>query len=68
MSGELLLIGRASAQGHRFNVNSPITATLLDHLSELILGLEHWGYVIVFLIVVLECQAFLGLHAGAKAS
>lgn len=44
-----------------------MTATLLDHLSELILGLEHWGYVIVFLIVVLECQAFLGLFMPGES-
>lgn len=42
-------------------------ATLIDHLSNLIEGLEHWGYLIVFLIVLLECQAFLGLFMPGES-
>ena len=42
-------------------------ATMVDRLSDLIQGLEHWGYVIVFLIVLLECQAFLGLFMPGES-
>lgn len=44
-----------------------LTATVIDRLSDLIQGLEHWGYVIVFVIVLLECQAFLGLFMPGES-
>ena len=34
---------------------------MLDKLTLFISHLGHWGYLVIFLIVVLECQAFLGL-------
>lgn len=34
---------------------------MLDHLILFSKHLGHWGYLIIFLIVLLECQAFLGL-------
>lgn len=40
---------------------------MLEHLNDLILRLEHWGYVIVFLIVLLECQAFLGFFMPGES-
>jgi len=40
---------------------------MLEHLNDLILRLEHWGYVIVFLIVMLECQAFLGFFMPGES-
>ena len=40
---------------------------MLEHLNELILRLNHWGYVIVFLIVMLECQAFLGFFMPGES-
>jgi undecaprenyl-diphosphatase len=40
---------------------------MLDHLNDLILRLEHWSYVIVFLIVLLECQAFLGFFMPGES-
>jgi undecaprenyl-diphosphatase len=42
-------------------------ATFLEQINDLILHLEHWGYLIVFLIVVLECQAFLGLFMPGES-
>jgi undecaprenyl-diphosphatase len=42
-------------------------ATMIDRLSGLIQGLDPWGYVIVFLIVLLECQAFLGLFMPGES-
>ena len=39
---------------------------MLEHLNDLILRLEDWSYVIVFLIVLLECQAFLGFFMPGK--
>lgn len=44
-----------------------MTATLIDRLSDLIQGFENWGYVIVFIIVLLECQAFLGLFMPGES-
>jgi membrane protein DedA with SNARE-associated domain len=44
-----------------------LIATMINHLSDLIQGLEHWGYVIVFLIVLLECQVFLGLFMPGES-
>ena len=40
---------------------------MLEHLNDLILRLDHWGYVIVFLIVMLECQAFLGFFMPGES-
>jgi membrane protein DedA with SNARE-associated domain len=40
---------------------------MLEHINDLILRLEHWGYVIVFLIVLLECQAFLGFFMPGES-
>lgn len=42
-------------------------ATILDQVNQLILHLEHWGYLIVFLVVMLECQAFLGLFMPGES-
>ncbi len=49
------------------DLNTLLIATLIDHLSDLISGLEKWGYVIVFLIVMLECQAFLGFFMPGES-
>jgi membrane protein DedA with SNARE-associated domain len=40
---------------------------MLEQLNDLILRLEHWGYVIVFLVVLLECQAFLGFFMPGES-
>lgn len=40
---------------------------MLEHLNNLILRLNNWGYVIVFLIVMLECQAFLGFFMPGES-
>ena len=40
---------------------------MLDQLNELILRLNYWGYAIVFLIVLLECQAFLGFFMPGES-
>lgn len=40
---------------------------MLEHINELILRLNNWGYVIVFLIVMLECQAFLGFFMPGES-
>ena len=40
---------------------------MLEHLNELIQRLDNWGYVIVFLIVMLECQAFLGFFMPGES-
>lgn len=42
-------------------------ATMLDFLNHLLQGLEQWGYLIVFIIVLLECQAFLGLFMPGES-
>lgn len=34
---------------------------MLDYLINFISHLGHWGYLVIFLVVVLECQALLGL-------
>jgi len=34
---------------------------MLDSLVGFLGGLGHWGYLVIFLVVALECQAFLGL-------
>jgi undecaprenyl-diphosphatase len=40
---------------------------MLEHINDLILRLNNWGYVIVFLIVMLECQAFLGFFMPGES-
>ena len=40
---------------------------MLEQLNDLILRLDHWGYVIVFLVVMLECQAFLGFFMPGES-
>ena len=40
---------------------------MLEHINDLLLRLEHWGYLIVFLIVLLECQAFLGFFMPGES-
>lgn len=37
---------------------------MIDYLIKLV---EHWGYVIVFVIVLLECQAFFGLFMPGES-
>ncbi|MFH0907821.1 MAG: bifunctional DedA family/phosphatase PAP2 family protein [bacterium] len=34
---------------------------MLDYLIDLVSRLGHWGYLVIFIVVVLECQAFFGL-------
>ena len=34
---------------------------MLDHLINFVGHLGHWGYLVIFLVVALECQALLGL-------
>ncbi len=34
---------------------------MLDYLIKSVGSLGHWGYLVIFLVVVLECQALLGL-------
>lgn len=34
---------------------------MLDYLINFVGSLGHWGYLVIFLVVVLECQAVLGL-------
>ncbi len=40
---------------------------MLEHINDLILRLDNWGYVIVFLIVMLECQALLGFFMPGES-
>ncbi len=40
---------------------------MIEQLNHLILRLEDWGYLIIFLIVMLECQAFLGLFMPGES-
>ena len=40
---------------------------MLEQLNDLILRLNNWGYVIVFVIVMLECQAFLGFFMPGES-
>ena len=40
---------------------------MINYLTELLSGMQNWGYVIVFVIVVLECQAFLGLFMPGES-
>jgi undecaprenyl-diphosphatase len=42
-------------------------ASMVEHLNDLMQGLEQWGYLIVFIIVLLECQAFLGLFMPGES-
>ena len=34
---------------------------MIDYLVNFAERLGHWGYFVIFLVVALECQAFLGL-------
>ena len=34
---------------------------MLDYLINVVSHLGHWGYLVIFIVVVLECQALLGL-------
>ena len=34
---------------------------MLDYLLNFVNHLGHWGYLVIFIIVVLECQPLLGL-------
>ena len=34
---------------------------MLDYLINFVNHLGHWGYLVIFLVVALECQALLGL-------
>ncbi|MDQ3198801.1 MAG: DedA family protein, partial [Verrucomicrobiota bacterium] len=40
---------------------------MIEHINDLILHLHYWGYAIVFLIVLLECQAFLGFFMPGES-
>ena len=40
---------------------------MVNYLSELLSGMQGWGYAIVFIIVMLECQAFLGLFMPGES-
>ena len=40
---------------------------MINYLTELLSGTQNWGYAIVFVIVVLECQAFLGLFMPGES-
>jgi membrane protein DedA with SNARE-associated domain len=33
---------------------------MLDHLINFVGHLGHWGYLVIFIVVALECQALLG--------
>ncbi len=40
---------------------------MLEHFNDLILRLHYWGYAIVFIVVLLECQAFLGFFMPGES-
>jgi len=40
---------------------------MLDYLTGLVSRLGHLGYLIVFLVVMLKCQAFLGLFMPGES-
>jgi membrane protein DedA with SNARE-associated domain/membrane-associated phospholipid phosphatase len=40
---------------------------MLDSLIDLVSRLGHWGYLLIFLVVVLECQAFFGLFMPGES-
>lgn len=40
---------------------------MINYLTDLVSRMEHWGYVVVFVIVMLECQAFLGLFMPGES-
>jgi membrane protein DedA with SNARE-associated domain/membrane-associated phospholipid phosphatase len=40
---------------------------LIDHFIELATRIGHWGYLLVFVVVVLECQALLGLFMPGES-
>ena len=40
---------------------------MTDHIIRLTEGLGHWGYVIIFVVMVLECQPLLGLFVPGES-
>ena len=40
---------------------------MLDYLMNFVSHLGHWGYFVIFLVVALECQAFLGLFMPGES-
>ena len=40
---------------------------MLDHLINFVSLIGHWGYLVIFLIVMLECQALLGLFMPGES-
>lgn len=40
---------------------------MLDHLIGSVSHLGHWGYLVIFLVVALECQALLGLFMPGES-
>ena len=40
---------------------------MLDHLINLVGHLGHWGYLVIFIVVALECQALLGLFMPGES-
>lgn len=41
--------------------------TLVQHLVDLATRVGHWGYLLIFLVVLLECQALLGLFVPGES-
>ena len=56
----------ASALLARSKVKDSPMATMVEYLNDLILGLEQWGYLVVFTSSP-ECQAFQDFLCRAKA-
>lgn len=40
---------------------------MLDYLVNIVSHLGHWGYLVIFVVVMLECQAFLGLFMPGES-
>ncbi len=40
---------------------------MLDHLIDFVGHLGHWGYLVIFIVVALECQALLGLFMPGES-
>lgn len=40
---------------------------LVEHIIDLATRLGHWGYLLIFLVVLLECQALLGLFVPGES-
>lgn len=40
---------------------------MLEYLLKLVSSFGHWGYLVIFLVVVLECQALLGLFMPGES-